>query len=264
MDTSIHPYATEEDELPLKTWDTKADWDAAYKFGAEDDVGHPNTRAEVILHYNRIFKAGQEAVTHATRLAAALLWTAPGDTILIAGAGFGWTAEALEGLGFATVVGTDISTYIQGNKAVSEDADIDTAITDVGLDPASGEGLDIKTRILARSGGTGNRQRNSRGVLNEDGKNGASRGRIKQALGLSGPERIEWVVSEAVIESLTDAEVVDASGDADIIGNNTAHFFYPLRPSGNQLAGFNWKTLEDWKLLVPGDTFVEAGTYRVL
>ncbi len=250
--------------MPLKTWDTKADWDAAYKFGAEGDVGHTNTHAEVILHYNRIFKAGQEAVTHATRLTAALGWTAPGDTILIAGSGFGWTAEALEGLGFATVVGTDVSTYIQGNKATSEDADIDAAISDVGLDPASGEGLEIKTRILARSGGTGNRQRNSRGVLDEDGKNGGSRGRIKQALGLQGNERIEWVVTEAVIESLTDAEVLSGSNDAGIIGNNTVHFFYPLRANGNQLDGFNWKSLEDWKLLVPGDTFIEAGTYRVL
>lgn len=250
--------------MPLKTWDTKADWDAAYTYNAERDVGHPNTRPAVKLHYNRIFKAGQEAVTHATRLASALGWTPPGDTILIAGAGFGWTPEALEGLGFSTVVGTDVSSYIQGNKSVSEDADIDTAISDVGLDPASGEGLDIKNRILARSGGTGNRTRNSRGVLDENGRNGGSRGRIKQALGLQGNERIEWVVTESVIESLTDAEVLDGSNDAGIIGNNTVHFFYPLRPSGNQLAGFNWKTLEDWKALVPGDTFVEARTYRVL
>jgi hypothetical protein len=250
--------------LPLKTWDLKSDWDTAYSFGAEGDLGHPNTRAEVRVHYHRASKAGAQSLDHATKLAAALGWTPPGDTILIAGAGFGWTPEALESIGFTTVVGTDVSTYIQGNKDGDEDAELDAEIALVGLDPATGEGLDIKNRIIARGGGSGNRTRNSRGVLNENGQNGGSRGRIKQALGLSGNERIEWVVSESVIESLTDAEAIDASDDADIIGNNTVHFIYPLRTNGNQQAGFNWKTLENWKLLIPGDTFVEAGTYRVL
>ena len=248
--------------MPLKTWDTKADWDAAYSFGAEGDVGHPNTRDEVRLHYHRATKAGANSLDHATRLAAALGWTAPGPTILIVGAGFGWTAEALEGLGFLTVVGTDLSAYIQSNKDGTEDAEIDAEISAVGLDPASGEGLAIKGRLIARGGGVGNRSRASRGVIDEDGKNGGSRGRIKQTLGLSGNQQIEWVVSESLIESLTDAEVVDGSNDMGIIGNNTAHFFYPLRD--NQQAGFNWKSSEDWKLLIPGDTFVEAGSYRVL
>ena len=250
--------------MPLKTWDTKADWDAAYSFGAEGDTGHTNTRAEVRLHYHRSFKAGANSLNHATRLAAALGWTVPGPTILIVGAGFGWTAEALEDLGFATVVGTDTSTYIQNNKDLNEDTEIDVEITAVGLDPSTGEGLEIKNRLIARGGGVGNRSRNSRGVLNEDGSNGGSRGRIKQALGLQGNERIEWVVSESLIESLTDTEVISGSNDMGIIGNNSAHFFYPLRANGNQLSGFNWKTLENWKLLIPDDTFVEAGSYRVL
>lgn len=245
--------------MPLKTWDTKADWDAAYRIGAEGDVGHPNTRTEVRLHYHRATKGG---TLHAAQLFAALGWTPPGPTILIVGAGFGWTAEALETLGFTAVVGIDISTYIQDNKDGTEDAEIDAEIVAVGLDPASGEGLDIKNRIIARGGGAGNRCRNSKGVLNENGKTGGSRGRIKQALGLSGNDRIEWVVSESVLESLTDTEATDASADASAIGNNTVHFVYTLRV--NQLAGFNWKTLEDWKTLIPGDTFVEAGSYRVL
>lgn len=249
--------------MPLKTWDTKADWDAAYSFGAEGDIGHPNTRAEVRLHYHRATKGEENADIHASRLAAALGWTAPGDTIAIVGAGFSWTAEALEAIGFLTVIGLDISLYIQAEKNNTEEADFDAEIALVGLDPATGEGLGIKNRLIARGGGAGNRTRAAGGVLDEDGKNGASRGRIKQALGLSGNDRIEWVVSESVLESLTDAEALDASNDADIIGNNTVHFVYPLRASGNH-AGFNWKTLEDWKLLIPGDTFVEAGTYRVL
>lgn len=249
--------------MPLKDWDLKSQWDTSYSFGAEGDVGHPNTRAEVRLHYNRAVK-WESAQAHAVSLAAALGLTPPGPTILIIGAGFGWTAEALEGLGFLTVVGTDTSTHIQNNKDSNEDAEIDAEIALVGLDPASGEGLDIKNRLIARGGGTGNRSRNSRGVLDEAGQNGGSRGRIKQALGLQGNETIQQVISEAVIESLSDAEALDGSSDAHIIGDAVAHFVYTLRPSGNQEAGFNWKTLEDWKALIPGDTFVEAGSYRVL
>ena len=32
---------------------TKADYDAAYRIGAEGHVGYPNTRQEVKLHYNK-------------------------------------------------------------------------------------------------------------------------------------------------------------------------------------------------------------------
>lgn len=249
--------------MPLKTWDLKSDWDAAYSFGAEGDVGRTdNTRAEVRLHYHRATKGGEVSLAHATALMAALGLIPPGPTVLIAGAGFGWTAEAMETLGFSTVVGIDISTYIQDNKGGTEDAEIDVEITAVGLDPTSGEGLDIKNRIVARGGGAGNRSRNSRGVLNENGNSNASRGRIKRALDLQGNERIGWIIIEAVLESLDDTEALDASSTANSYGDNIVHFVYTLR--ARQDVGFNWKTLEDWKTLIPGDTFVEAGSYRVL
>jgi hypothetical protein len=216
----------------------------------------------VRLHYNRASKAGAVALDHATKLAAALGWTPPGLSIGIFGAGFSWTAEALETLGYLTALGLDVSNYIQSEKDNTEDADIDSAITAVGLDPATGEGLDIKNRVVARGGGVGNRTRATRGVLDESGGNPGSRGRIKQALGLSGNDQIEWTLSESVIESLTDGEVLAGSNDLNIIGINVVHFVHTLR--SNQDAGYNWKTLEDWKTLIPGDTFIEAGTYRVL
>lgn len=253
--------------MPVKDWNLKSTWDEAYRIGAEGKIGgyFPSVRDEVVLHYNRAVKR-PEADVHAARLAAALGWTAPGPTILIVGAGFGWTAEALEGLGFLTVVGVDTSTFIQGNKDSTEETEIDDALIAVGLDPDVGAGFwdgpAVKARLLAIGGGAGNRSRSSRGVLDEDGSNGGSRGRIKQALGLQGNERIEWVVSEAVLSSLTDAEAIAGSNDLDIIGNNTAHFVHRLKPGGDPT--FNWKTLEEWKLLLPSDTFVQAGTYRVL
>lgn len=243
--------------MPLKDWNQKSTWDAAYSFGAEGEWGHPNTRDEVRLHYHRGIKR-PDADTHASRLASALGWTPPSPTILIVGAGFGWTVEALEDQGFLTVVAIDTSTFVQGNKDSTEEAEIDAEITLVGLDPASGRGAQIKAKYFDG----GNRSRASRGVLDEEGNNGGSRSRIKQALGLSGNDQIEWVVSEAVLESLDDAEAVDGSTRLHIIGDNIAHFIHPLR-QGNH-PGFNWKTLEDWKTLLPNDTFIEAGTYRVL
>lgn len=249
--------------MPLKDWNLKSTWDSAYRFGAEGDTGHPNTRDEVVLHYNRAIKR-PDADVHAQKLADALGWVAPGPSILIFGCGFGWTVEALEDLGFLTVVGVDTSIFIQGNKDLTEETEIDEAIIAAGLDPNVGTGFydgpAVKARLLARGGGMGNRSRSSRGVLNESGNNGGSRGRIKQALGLQGNERIEWVVSEAVLSSLTDAEAIVGSNDLAIISNNTAHFVHKFKPGGDP--GFNWKTLEEWKLLLPSDTFVEAGTYR--
>lgn len=246
--------------MPLKDWDQKATWDSAYNFGTEELWGYPSsTRDEVRLHYHRGVKR-PDADLHASRLVAALGWSPPGPTILLIGAGFGWTTEALEGLGFDRVVGIDVSTYIQDNHDGTEEAEIDAEIAAVGLDPATGRGAEIKARFFDG----GNRGRSSRGVLNEDAKTGGSRGRIKQALGLSGNDRIDWAVSESVIESLTDTEAQEGSSDLHRIADNVGHFLWPLRPGKNQHAGFNWKLLEDWKLLIPADTFVEAQTYRVL
>lgn len=247
--------------MPLVDWNLKATWDLAYSFGAEGDVGHPSTRTEVRLHYHRAIKR-PDADIKAARLAAALGWTAPGPTILIVGAGFGWTAEALEDLGYTHVVGTDVSTYIQTNHGGTEEAEMDAEITAVGLDPATGAGLAIKNRLVTRGGGSGNRGRSSRGVLNENGKTGGSRGRIKQSLGLSGNDRIGWAVSESVAESLTDAEAIDGSNDMHNIADNVAHLV--VKPKPGALMALNWKTLEEWDALIPGDTWIEDGSFRVL
>ena len=247
--------------MPLKTWDTKADWDAAYSFGAEGDVGHPNTRDEVRLHYNRAVKK-DDLADRASALARALSWVAPGPTIAIIGAGFGWTIEGLDVLGFTRVVGTDTSAYIQAVKATSEDADVDAAITAVGLNPTTGEGLTIKTRLIGKGGGAGNRTRTAKSLLNESGKTGSSRNNIKSALGLGTTDSVDWVVTESVLESLNDTEAGKSAAESNSLGTDVAHLVYTLQ--AGQLAGFNWKTLADWKTLIPGDTFIEAGTYRVL
>ncbi len=246
--------------MPLKNWDLKETWDTAYNFGAESLDGHPNTRDEVRLHYHRSIKR-PDADIHAARLATALGWTPPGPTIVIVGSGFGWTVEALEDLGFDRVVGIDVSSYINDNHDGTEEAEIEAEIAAVGLDPATGRGAELKARHFDG----GNRGRSSRGVKNEDGRTPGSRRRIRIALGLDGNTGVvDWGVSESVLESLDDAEAIEAADWGHQYSANVAHFVHTLRPDGNQDAGFNWKTLEDWKLLLPTDTFVEATTYRVL
>jgi hypothetical protein len=239
--------------MPLKTWDNKQDWDAAYLKGAEERWGHPATRPEVKLHYCRAVQMPWSR-SRATRLVAALGWQ-PTDRIVLVGAGFGWTAEALEELGFTSVVGCDVSRYVQDNKALSEEQEVDAAISAVGLNPSAGEGAALKAKLY--DGGA--RTRASRGVLNEGLATPGSRRKIATALG-GDPD---WGLSESVLESLTDAEAQDISARVHSWTSATiAHFVVTL--GGNQDPGYNWKTLEDWKALLPSDTFIEAGSFRVL
>lgn len=79
--------------MPLKTWNTKADFDAAYRVGAEGQWGHPSTRPEVKLNYSRFWQM-PDARIRVQGIANAMGWTAPGPAMVIVGAGFGWLAEA--------------------------------------------------------------------------------------------------------------------------------------------------------------------------
>ncbi len=239
--------------MPFKTWDNKEDWDAAYSIGAEGKWGHPSTRPEVRLHYNRASQLPY-ARNRANGIVQALGWQ-PTDRIVLVGAGFGWTVEALEELGFTNVVGSDVSRYIQDNKALTEEQEINAAISAVGLNPNVGEGAALKAKLYDG----GNRTRTSKGIFNEGLGTPGSRKKIARALG----GEPDWALSESVLESLTDAEAQDISAKVHSWTNAIiAHFVVTL--GGQQDPGYNWKTLEDWKALLPADTFIEAGSFRVL
>ena len=242
--------------MPLKTWNTKADFDAAYSIGAEPE-GHPNTRAEVKLNYQRAVMLPL-CRQRALGIAGAMGWTAPGPVMVIVGAGFSWLAEAFEEMGFTRVVGIDVSSYIQSVKSTTEEIDIDAAITATGLNPANGEGATIKSRLF--DGGV--RTRASRGVLNQTGSTQQSRNAVRSALGLSGNTQPDVLLTESVIESLTDAEFINDSTRLKAWVPLLVHYVVTLR-DGNQ-PGYNWKTLEQWSALAPLDIFIEAGSYRRL
>ena len=246
--------------MPLVTYNTKADFDAAYSIGAEGDTGHPAGRQGIRLGYNRaVLYAAHEA--RAAKLVELFAW--PTSTkILIVGAGFAWTAEALEvNHGYTAIVTTDTSGWVQAQQDVDETADIDAAITSVGLDPASGEGLSKRNNLIAKGGGSGNRRQHSRSIQDESLSNNGSRNRIRDILG-----DIDVGISEEVITTLSDAEVLNISDWIDKINPDIdrIHLTTDLLPDANQDPAYNWQSLADWKLLLPGDTLVSLNTWEVL
>lgn len=231
---------------------TKELYDQAYSFDAEPD-GHPNTRPGIRLHYNR-YVLYPEMLRRAQQFVSILGLTLS-DRILIVGAGFGWTVEALAGMGY-TVIGTDVSAYIQGNKTLSEDSDVSASISAVGLDPTTGEGLLHFNRLR----GDGTRTRGI--VLNEDSSSNPSRNRVKTALG-SDPTII---ITEDLVTSLTDSEC--ATLQSAIIryatGIRTVHFLTEFANSNPPFL-FNSKSMVEWKALFPTSTIIADGyTFRVL
>lgn len=232
------------------TW-TKELYDLAYASDAEPD-GHPNTRPGIRLHYNR-YVMYPEMLRRAQQLVQ-ILGLTQSDRILIVGCGFGWTAEALAGMGY-TVVGTDVSPYIQSNKDLSEDTDISSAITAVGLNPSSGEGLTHFNRLK------GDGIRTKVQVLNEDSMSNPSRNRVKNILG-SDPT---VAITEDLVTSLSDNECA-ALQNAIVkyaTGIRTVHFLTEFA-NPNAPFFFNSKSIEDWKLVFPTSTVIAAGSYRVL
>lgn len=238
--------------MPLYDWSTKGAFDAAYDFSGEPD-GHPSDRPEVRLHYHRSVMMPY-ATTVAHGLVAALGWGAT-TRVVVVGAGFGWTVEVLRTLGLGRVVGIDTSSYVQSRKTQPEDDEVRASIIRAGLDPASSRGAEL----LARHSDGLPRSRVASDLANENLTTGASRARVRQIMGSQSFE----VLTESVLESFTDAEAQQVSAFAhSATSGRVSHYIFP-RAEGNFLP-LNWKILEEWKALIPADSFIEAGTWRVL
>lgn len=243
--------------MPLRTWDTKADFDAAYDFGAEPG-GIPGGTAEVRLHYSRSALWSFFRDVHAPTMADKLGWTPPGGRIVIVGAGFGWTIEALELLGYTEVVGIDTSTWVQSVQGQNENADIDAAIQRAGLDPTVGRGSTVRDRCRLLAG-SGARAGATRPVLDEDASDNGSRRRILQQLTGNPNTPPAWVITESVLESLDDTEAVMLATGLRGWGASLVHVVLDTPedvPLDGYNSGYNWKTLAEWKALLPADTIL--------
>lgn len=229
---------------------TKELFDLAYNLGAEPE-GHPNDRPEIRLGYNRavmypMCQRRAQFFNEHFKLDA----TTP---VVVVGAAFGWTVEALGALG-VPVVGTDISEFVHGRKDTSEDEDIVRAIQVAGLDPTKGEGLKHFGRL--RNGGV-----RTRGVvLNETNADAASRSRVRAALKNKQPA---LVISEDVMTSLTDQEALTLRAQMAEYGAPLCHFVTE-NANPEPPFSFNSKDIAGWKALFLNDTIVADGTYKVL
>lgn len=155
-----------------------------------------------------------------------LLNLQPGQKIAAFGAGFGWEVEEWQAAGLGPIIAVDFSTWIQANK-------------------------------------TGNATVT---ILNEDGTTTQSRNRIKSALGVTGNNKCDWAISMDMAPWLTDAEILRYVQPMRDIATRVAHLISCADPAVWEGAPVgNWKTLEQWKVLLNSDTVVERGNdFRVL
>ncbi len=76
------------------------------------------------------------------------------------------------------------------------------------------------------------------------------------------------MITEEVITCLDDTEATQLSTFLNNISNQVVHYTTEIDPdklaSGNQDPNYNWKTLEDWKLLLPNDLIMSSADYRVV
>ena len=187
--------------------DTKADYDANYRFGAEGEWGRDDAhlRPEVKLHYLRSVQ--QPMAVALWDLLISYLGLTASDVLVVAGAGYGWSIEHIEvALPGINVVGVDISDYIAAEAGNTDESEIAEAILAVGLDPLTGRGL----QIMQRWSTPGRNKNDNIVVLTEDMKSNQSRNRVRQALGNTTPTHI---ISENVMSTnttdLLDQEILD-------------------------------------------------------
>lgn len=198
----------------MSHYSCKADFDCEYDLAAEP-WGVPAARPEVRLHYNRAV-----LLPWCRRRAARLVTTLglrPGDKVVIVGAAFGWTVEELRARGI-DAIGTDTSAWVHSVKDTSERPEIEDAVRAVGVDPASPDGAALVDRIV---GDDGPRCR----VTVMDADVALLDHRLLVIAALGGTP--SWVISESVLESLTDDEARALSDGMNALGTNAAHVVLP-------------------------------------
>jgi len=224
---------------------TKAQYDAAYSFRVERYLGgHPMSRPEVRINYHEF--SMKPILEERWRRTTAVLAPAigPGDRVLVIGAGFGWGVRAIIRRTGATAIGIDNSAYIQGEKGNDDTAEIEAAITAVGLDPSSARGLEIIAAVATPG------PRAKVEILDEDMATPESRQRIATALG-GAPT---WMVVEDIVDdAMTDTEITTLAGRLD---NSTAKKVWLYTRTAA-------RTSEQLNALT-GHKVIEFGTYRLV
>ena len=232
--------------------------------------GHPGTRGPIYLTYARYH--AMPILRERWAWLVPLLGLTPTSSIVLVGASYGYSLEILAAdFGITRVIGLETSAGIRTKMAQSEDADVQAAIEAVGLSMATDDGLAAYARLRDRPGQP--RSTKTADVLNEDMANNASRNRVRQAL--LGKGGTTWdVITENVCTVLSDAECTTLSGRAHTLAgiarlihlNSTARI--KTNAEGSQRfdlnPGYNSKTVQEWKALLPADTIVSLYTQEML
>ena len=235
-----------EKVTPRKTWDTKADFDVAYDIGLEPN-GHPNTRAELRGHYVREAIFNQEILyldfvtPEWERILTYFGWPV-NTSVCIVGVGFGWAIEYLNSQGYMDVWGADNGVYIQGAKDE--------------IDPSDGIARSLVPEHV----------RDENMVVPGD----VSRF-LRDSGHRNGPgdeEPFDVVITERVLSSLEDSEAVFLSNQIRTM-NVIKSEGQVIHIENSQLPGvgdppMNWKTLDQWKALLPNDIMVRSGGRKFL
>lgn len=253
---------------------TKADFDLHERNPAMERWGLPNTRPAITLAYhwaNRIaaqagvswqgvdvtLQAGSplDGLTRPQALVN-ILGLLANEGVILVGAGFNGTGAGLTALGIR-VLGTDVSTYIQNEKGNTEEAEIRAACIAAGVDPDTDQvrgpsGLVNPLDLFMEGGRASPAVRGKGEVLAEELRTRGSRNAVINRVEQLWPgQTIRYIISEEVLNSITDAEadlVCDyMSAGAVEWGSTCVHMLSPLQTGVAQSPSLNWKTYAGWR-----------------
>jgi len=150
---------------------------------------------------------------------------------LIVGAGFGWSVEKLNDLGY-TAVALDTSPYVQAEKDNTDEAEWDALL--------QGHNAAVKAIVQPR-------KRSRDGVRNDDISKKPNRNALKS----------DWLITEEMISILPDADLIKLLQYADDIAPNVLHV--TSTEGGNP--GYNWKTGAEWRAFLDANG---ASNHKIL
>ena len=207
------------------------------------------------LNYHRVIVFPFEQSV-ANNMIAAVGWT-PDINIACLGVGFGWLVESLiNDHGFIGAVAVETSDWIHTVKGETEEADINSALLDVGISFGSEQWFDDKPKIFD------NKQRATVDLIDEDMLDLTSRNTARAMIhGL-----YDVIFTEFVMEYKTDAEAIALSEELHKEATPIVQHLVQVTDTGPKNPDFfmNIKSLQEWKDLLPNDIFIASGTYAVL